>query len=104
MITTTRSLLTASWKADVQALESAIARFTLDRPLPDGCKVSFFEIAGDGYLHVNVTHRYKTATASGWAGPACLPQGFVHNRRFGDAPPTRVTRQIRNMVFADRID
>jgi hypothetical protein len=46
MITTTRNLLTASWKNDVQALESAVARFTLDRLLPNDCRVAFFEIAG----------------------------------------------------------
>ena len=57
MVTTTRNLLTASWTADVQSFESAVSRFTLDRPLPNDCEVTFFEIAGDGHLHVNVTHR-----------------------------------------------
>jgi hypothetical protein len=104
MVTTTRNLLTASWKADVQALESAVARFTLDRPLPNDCVVAFFEIAGDQHLHVNVTHRHQTTAVRGWAGPASLPEGFVHNRRFGDAPPGQMTRHIRDMVFADRTD
>jgi hypothetical protein len=104
MVTTTRNLLTASWKTDVQALESAVGRFTLDRPLTNDCEVAFFEIASDRYLHVNVTHRYQTMAARGWAGPARLPEGFVHNRRFGDARPSQVTRHIRDMVFADRID
>ena len=104
MVTTTRNLLTASWTADVQRFESAISRFTLDRPLPNDCDVTFFEIAGDGHLHVNVTHKYQTTAASGWAGPGQLPTGFVHNRRFGDTRPNHVIRQIRNMVFAERID
>lgn len=104
MIATTRNLLTASWKSDIQAFESAVARFTLDRPLPNDCRVAFFEIAGDGHLHVNVTHKYPTTAARGWAGPAHLPEGFVHNRRFGDVRPDQVTRHIRNMVFADRTD
>jgi hypothetical protein len=104
MISTTRNLLTASWKSDVRALESAVARFTLDRPLPNDCQVAFFEIAGDRHLHVNVTHKYQTAAATGWAGPARLPKGFVHNRRFGAARPDQATRHIRDMVFADRID
>jgi hypothetical protein len=104
MVTTTRNLLTASWTADVQSFESAVSRFTLDRPLPNDCEVAFFEIAGDGHLHVNVTHKYQTTAASGWAGPGQLPAGFVHNRRFGDTGPNHVIRQIRNMVFAERID
>ena len=103
MVTTTRNLLTASWQADVRAVESAVSRFTLDRPLSNDCTVALFEIAGDDHLHVNVTHKYETTTARGWAGPARLPTGFVHNRRFGDTQPHQVIRQIRNMVFAERI-
>jgi hypothetical protein len=105
MVTTTRNLLTASWKEGVQALESALARFTLDRPLPNDCEVAFFEILGDdGHLHVNVTHKHETTAPRGWAGPGLLPEGFVHNRRFGNARRSEVTRHIRDMVFADRID
>jgi hypothetical protein len=104
MVTTTRNLLTASWQADVQALESAVARFTLDRPLPNHCEVAFFEIADDRHLHVNVTHRYQTTAVRGWAGPGRLPKGFVYNRRFGDARRSELTRHIRDMVFADRIE
>ena len=103
MVTITRNLLTALWTADVQALESAVARFTLDRPLPIDCEVTFFEIAGDPQLHVNVTHRYQTIAVRGWAGPGRLPDGFVHNRRFGTARRSQVTRHIRDMVFADRM-
>jgi hypothetical protein len=102
MVTTTHKLITPSWKADVQAVESGIARFALDRRLWNDCEVALFQIAGDGHLHVNVTHRHQTATVRGWAGPGRLAQGFVHNRRFGDTPPTQVVRHIRDMVFAER--
>jgi hypothetical protein len=104
MITTTHNLLTTAWQADVQTLESAVGRFTVDRPLSNDCRVAFFEIVGDGHLHVNVTHRYPTIGARGWAGPGRLPQGFVHNRRFSETRRRQVIRHIRNMVFADRID
>src|SRR5688572_8213537 len=102
MVTTTRKLLTDSWTADVEALETAVGRFTTDRSLTNDCQVVFFEI-GDGRLHVNVTHRYQTRAVRGWAGPASLREGFVHNRTFGDAPPGEMVRQIRDMVFAERI-
>lgn len=102
-ITTTRSLLTRSWTADVAALEMAIGRLTSRRPLTDDCRVALFEVVGDGNLHVNVTHRYQTQAPRGWAGPAVLPQGFVHNRTFGDVPPKHIVRHIREMVFSARI-
>jgi hypothetical protein len=102
-ITTTHKLLTRSWTADVEALETAIGRFKADRAVTNDCRVVFFEIVGDGHLHVNVTHRYPTRAASGWAGPASVPEGFVHNRTFGDTPPNRIVRHIRDMVFAARI-
>ena len=62
-----------------------------------------FEIVSDGHLHVNVTHKYPTRTARGWAGPASLPEGFVHNRTFGDTQPSQIIRHVRDMVFAARI-
>jgi hypothetical protein len=102
-ITTTHNLLTTSWTADVAALETAIGRFRPDRSAPNDCRIVFFEIVRDGYLHVNVTHRHQTKAVRGWAGPASLPEGFVHNRTFGDTPPSRIARQIRQMVFATRI-
>src|ERR1700694_3566416 len=101
-VTTSHKLLTSSWTSDVQALETAIGRFTADRPLTNDCQVVFFEIAGDGQLHVNVTHQHQTRAVRGWAGPAKLPDGFVHNRRFGDTPPKQMIRHIRNVVFALR--
>jgi hypothetical protein len=99
-ITTTRKLLTDAWTAEVEALETAIGRF---RPSTNDCRVVFFEIAGDGDLHVNITHKYRTRTVSGWAGPASLTDGFVSNRRFGHTQPSRMIAHIRDMVFAIRI-
>lgn len=95
-ITATHKLVTESWTADVEAVETAIRRF---RSSSNDCQVTLFEMAGDRHLHVNVTHTFPTTTAPGWAGPACLPQGFVHNRRFSE-PAGQIVRHIRNMVFA----
>ena len=103
MVMTSRNLLSDAWNADVRAVESAIARFTRERSLTNPCRVVFFEIPGDRHLHVNVTHRDETASPRGWAGPAALPDGFVHNRRFGVATASQLTRLIRDMVFADPI-
>jgi hypothetical protein len=50
-----------------------------------------------------VTHRYPTREIRGWAGPAVVADGFIHNRTFGDMPPGRMIRHIRDMVFAARI-
>ena len=102
-ITTTHKLLTRSWTAAVATLETAAGRFDADGAMKNHCQVSFFETGQDGQLHVNVTHRYPTKTARGWAGPARLPEGFVHNRRFGDTPPSQIIRRVRDMVFAPRI-
>ena len=102
-IATRHALLTDTWTRDVQALDTAIGRFEAKRPVTNACQVACFEIAGDGHLHVNVTHRYATTGVSGWAGPASLPEGFVHNRRFGGTPPNRIIRHVRDMVFAARI-
>ena len=102
-ITTKHTLLTDAWTADVETLETAIGRFKAAGPSTNDCQVVFFEIVRDGHLHVNVTHRYATKAVSGWAGPACVPDGFVNNRLFGDAHPSQMIRHIRDMVFAARI-
>jgi hypothetical protein len=102
-VTTKHTLLTGCWKADVEALETTIRRFTADRPLTNDCHVVLFEIGRDGDLHVNVTHRYPTRPVRGWAGPGSLAEGFVHNRVFNDTPPSRIVRHIRDMVFAARL-
>jgi len=102
-ITITQNLLTSSWKAEVATLETAVGHFEVDHAVKNDCRVAFFEIARDGHLHVNITHRHPTRTPRGWAGPASLPQGFVHNRTFGDARPSQIIRHVREMVFASRI-
>lgn len=101
-VTTTHKLLTTSWTSDVDILEAAVDRFNEEKPVTNPCRVAFFEIASDRELHVNVTHKHRTRTAPGWAGPAWTPDGFVHNRRFSDAVPSRIARSIRDMVFAAR--
>jgi hypothetical protein len=89
--------------AAVARLETAVGHFTSDGSLENDCQVSFFEIGEDAHLHVNVTHRHPTKTPPGWAGPANLPGGFVHNRTFGDTAPSRIIRHVRAMVCASRI-
>ena len=100
VVTTRHTLRTSSWTADVETLETAIGQLSVDRPMSNDCQVVFFEIAGDDQLHVNVTHQRPTKSVRGWAGPAALPAGFVHNRRFGNTTPSRMIRQIRDMIWA----
>jgi len=99
-VSTERGLLTDSWTADVNTVETAIREFTADRQLARDCRVVLFEIAGDGDLHVNVFHVRERPAVRGWLGPGHLPTGWVYNRRFGDVPPGDVIRRIREMVFA----
>ena len=96
-------LSSARRTADVERLESAIARFKADPDVATHCTVAFFEMVGDELLHCNVTHRHATKSVPGWAGPGHVPDGFVHNRRFGNTPHNDVVRHIRDMVFAARI-
>jgi hypothetical protein len=99
-VTTRHKLLTSDWTADVETFEKAIRRFTVDRPLANDCRVVFFEVPGDGQLHVNVTHQRETMAARGWAGPARMSDGFLHNRRFDGTPPKQIIEHIRDMVYA----
>ena len=101
-ITTRQNLLTDSWTADVAILKAAVRNFEAKGAQND-CQVAFFEIVQDGNLHVNVTHKYQTKTVRGWAGPGSLPEGFVHNRTFGDTQPSQIIRQVQKMVCASRI-
>ena len=89
------------WSSDVTALECALGKLVARRPVTNDCRVSFFEVAGDSDLHVNVTHRHQTVAVKGWSGPAIMPDGFVHNRRFQDRQS--ILPHIRAMVFAARI-
>ena len=99
-LTSVRRLLTASWAAEVNDIETAMQRFTHRHPLAGDCKVAFFEIAADEKLHVNVTHQHLTKEIRGWSGPASTPDGFVTNRTFATIPTTRIVRHVRDMVFA----
>jgi hypothetical protein len=99
MVTTKHPLLSSRWKANVEASEATVRRFTAEPPPTNLCHVVLFGIGG-GDLHINVTHSYRTLPVRGWAGPAKLAQGFVHNRIFSDTPPRRIVRHIRDMVFA----
>jgi hypothetical protein len=100
-VTTACGLLTTSWSADVETVETAIGKFTAERPLASDCQVVMFEIAGDDQLHVNVVHHLPhTAVVRGWSGPGRVPAGSVYNRRFADTPPSQIIRHIRKMVFA----
>ena len=100
-ISARHQLLSDSWIADVENLEWAIGHFKVGSNV--ACEVVFFEIAGDGHLHCNVTHRHPTETVAGWAGPGDVRGGFVHNRRFADTPHNDMIRHIRDMVFAARV-
>jgi len=101
-IKTTHNLLTDSWTDDVHVVEEAIGRLGAGRAVTNDCHVALFELVRDDHLHVNVTHKYATRTMPGWAGPAVLRTGFVHNRTFGDVQPRDIIRHIRHMVFAAR--
>jgi hypothetical protein len=98
-----RRLLSASWAADVDAIEAVMWRFEDGHPLASDCEVAFFEIAADEKLHVNVTHGRQTKEVRGWAGPASTPDGFVTNRTFTAIPRTRIVRHVRDMVFAGQV-
>ena len=102
-ISARHQLLSDSWTSDVEKLERAIGRFNADWNMANNCEVVFFEIAGDEHLHVNVTHKYATKSLRGWAGPGSMPDGFIHNRRFGDTSQNDMIRHIRDMVFAARV-
>ena len=102
-LTSTRKLLSASWAADVDAIETAMQRFATGHPLAGNCVVAFFEIAADEKLHVNVTHQQLTKEIRGWAGPASTADGFVTNRTFATIPTTQIARHVRDMVFAGRV-
>jgi hypothetical protein len=102
-ITTGHTLLTGAWTENVEAAEAAIGRFSSDGLVANACHVALFEIAGDGLLHVNVTHQYATKEVRGWAGPGRVSEGFVHNRTFSGAQAGQMLRQIREMVFATQV-
>jgi hypothetical protein len=94
------TLITDAWAADVRTLETGIGAFKA--PPAHEYHVSLFEIEGDPYLHVNVTHKLQTRAVKGWTGPGVSAAGFIHNRRFESTPTAEILRSIRQMVFAAR--
>jgi hypothetical protein len=100
-ITTAHKLLSDSWTEDVEIVERAVGRFRADHAANNDCQVVLFEMVRDRHLHVNVTHKHPTKSVPGWAGPANLPQGFVHNRTFSEAQSSgHIVRHVRDMIFA----
>ena len=99
---TEHRLLTHAWTHDVGEVMTAIRASTARRTLQSGCRVVFFELAGDRELHVNVTHAQDTAAPAGWSGPGVTVDGFVHNRRFDCEEPATIARRIQAMVYAPR--
>jgi hypothetical protein len=99
-ITANHALLTGAWTVDVKALEEAIGRFKTDPRAGTDCRVTFFEVAGDQHLHVNITHRSATAGVEGWAGPAATADGVLYNRIFSRMPRYQLLRQLKPMIFA----
>ena len=88
------------WNDEVEYLELAIAETTRARRVTNECRISFFELAGDPELHVNVTQQSRTVPVLGWSGPAAVQGGFVHNRRFRDE--RGVLDRIQDVIFAAR--
>ena len=97
-----QKLVTSAWIDDVDTVMTAIRGFTRRRRLQNDCRVVLFELSGDRDLHVNVTHNHHTASPAGWSGPGIVPDGFVHNRRFGRAESGEIADHIHTMVFAPR--
>ena len=88
-----------------RTIETAVGGFRTDHAPSNDCQIVLFEMVRDGHLHVNVTHKYPTNSAPGWAGPVSLPQGFVHNRTFSEAQPTgQIVRHVRDMVLRRRFE
>jgi len=100
MLTTRHVLLTGSWTAEVETMETAVGAFASARWLANPCHVVFFEVVGDGDLHVSVWHERATKAVRGWAGPVNVSGGFVNSRRFGATQPREILRHIHDMVFA----
>jgi hypothetical protein len=99
-IIATHALLTGAWTMDVKSLEAALGRVKPEAGVNGHCRVTFFEVAGDRNLHVNVMHHAATEGVLGWAGPGATADGVVYNRTFNRMPRYQVLRQIKNMIFA----
>lgn len=99
-MTASHALLTGAWKVDVKVLEEAIVRLQADPRVGNGCRVTFFEVAGDEHLHVNITHRSAMVRVDGWAGPVTTADGVLYNRRFSRMPRYQLLRQLKHMICA----
>lgn len=93
-------LLTDAWQDDAAAVSATVRAVTRRRAVRNGCRIVFFELAGDADLHVNVIHPRPIATPAGWSGPGVTAGGFVHNRRFRFSESRRMARLIEEMVYA----
>ena len=98
-ITANHTLLTGAWTVQVKSLETALGRIT-DARVSSDCHVTFFEVAGDQDLHVNVRRRHATHGVDGLAGPGATSGGIVYNRTFGHMPRYQVLRQLKAVIFA----
>jgi hypothetical protein len=101
-LTTSHALLTDAWTKDVSALQAALGRIEKGGGLSGDCRVTFFEVAGDAQLHVEVAHRAAAGNMNGSSGAGSISERVVHNRAFSRLPRYQVLREIREMVFARR--
>jgi hypothetical protein len=99
-ITANHTLLTGAWNVDVKALEEALGRLAIDPGAAADCRVTFFEVAGDRHLHVNISHQSAMAAVNGWTGPATTADGVIYNRIFDHMPRYQLLRQLKQMIFA----
>jgi hypothetical protein len=99
-IAASHALLTGAWTVYVKAMEEALGRLGMDRGAAEDCRVTFFEVAGDRHLHVNITRRSATVAVNGWAGPATTADGVVYNQMFDRMPRYQLLRQLKHMIFA----
>ena len=97
----TRNLTGAKWTTSVDAIGTALWRFTDGHSFAGDCALAFFELPADKALHVNVTRRHRSKRMDGWIGPGDTAGGFVYNRTFDRAPTTQILRHVREMAFAE---
>jgi hypothetical protein len=92
-----RRLLTKTWTADVDAIEGLLKGRALPSP-EENRKVIFFEVAGDGMLHVTVLRERESFTTTPWSGPEQATDGFRYVHAFGDRPVRDIATSIREQL------